>query len=96
LLVDDNFDMREYITRLLSHKYKVIRASDGASPNHPHLSVKRLLPSQSNVGSMPHADDTGLEALGVLRSSPQAVDLVLTDVMMPFLDGFGLLKEIRY
>jgi DNA-binding response OmpR family regulator len=32
----------------------------------------------------------------VLRSSPQAVDLVLTDVMMPFLDGFGLLKEIRY
>jgi CheY-like chemotaxis protein len=45
---------------------------------------------------MSHADDTGLEALGVLRSSPQAVDLVLTDVMMPFLDGFGLLKEIRY
>jgi DNA-binding response OmpR family regulator len=31
----------------------------------------------------------------VLRSNPQGVDLVLTDVMMPFLDGFGLLKEIR-
>jgi DNA-binding response OmpR family regulator len=38
---------------------------------------------------------TGLEAVSVLRSAPQAVDLVLTDVMMPFLDGFGLLKEIR-
>lgn len=37
----------------------------------------------------------GLEALSVLRSSPNAADLVLTDVMMPFLDGFGLLKEIR-
>jgi DNA-binding response OmpR family regulator len=31
----------------------------------------------------------------MLRSSPKVVDLVLTDVMMPFLDGFGLLKEIR-
>jgi DNA-binding response OmpR family regulator len=38
----------------------------------------------------------GLEALSVLKSSPNAVDLVLTDVMMPFLDGFGLLKELRY
>jgi DNA-binding response OmpR family regulator len=33
--------------------------------------------------------------LSTLRSTPEAVDLVLTDVMMPFLDGFGLLKEIR-
>jgi len=38
----------------------------------------------------------GLEALSVLRSGPNAIDLVLTDVMMPFLDGFGLLKELRY
>jgi CheY-like chemotaxis protein len=38
----------------------------------------------------------GLEALSVLRAHSQAVDLVLTDIMMPFLDGFGLLKEIRY
>jgi CheY-like chemotaxis protein len=41
-------------------------------------------------------DFLGLEALSVLKSSPNAVDLVLTDVMMPFLDGFGLLKELRY
>jgi DNA-binding response OmpR family regulator len=65
LLADDNFDMREYVARLLSAKYEVIRVSNG------------------------------LEALSVLRSSSSVVDLVLTDVMMPFLDGFGLLKEIR-
>jgi DNA-binding response OmpR family regulator len=57
--------MCEYVARLLSAKYEVIRVSNG------------------------------LEALSVLRSSSSVVDLVLTDVMMPFLDGFGLLKEIR-
>jgi CheY-like chemotaxis protein len=37
----------------------------------------------------------GLEALNMLQP-PETVDLVLTDVMMPFLDGFGLLKQLRY
>jgi CheY-like chemotaxis protein len=29
LLVDDNFDMREYVARLLSAKYEVISAANG-------------------------------------------------------------------
>ena len=35
----------------------------------------------------------GLEALEVIRERPP--DLVVTDVMMPQLDGFGLLRELR-
>lgn len=35
----------------------------------------------------------GLEALGVLRAGP--IDLVVSDVNMPGLDGFGLTAEIR-
>ncbi len=35
----------------------------------------------------------GLEALRLARAHPP--DLVLTDVMMPNLDGFGLLRELR-
>ncbi len=35
----------------------------------------------------------GLEALAVLRA--QAIDLVVADVQMPRLDGFGLLKEMK-
>lgn len=37
--------------------------------------------------------EDGVEALDVLRALE--VDLVLTDVMMPRLDGFGLLKAVR-
>jgi PAS domain S-box-containing protein len=64
LLVDDNRDMREYVTRLLRSRYTVIAAEDG----------QRAL----------DLIDTGTRP-----------DLVLSDVMMPRLDGFGLLKELR-
>jgi signal transduction histidine kinase len=63
LVVDDNADMREYITRLLRQRWSVEQAADGA------------------------------EALEAVRNS--LPDLVLTDVMMPNLDGFGLLRELR-
>ena len=64
LLVDDNRDMREYVTRLLKPRFAVIAAEDGQ-----------------------HALD--------LIDTGVRLDLVLTDVMMPRLDGFGLLKALR-
>jgi signal transduction histidine kinase/DNA-binding response OmpR family regulator len=63
LVVDDNLDMREYITSLLSDHYAVETARDGAV------------------------------ALEMVRASPP--DLVLTDVMLSGLDGFGLLAAMR-
>jgi signal transduction histidine kinase/serine phosphatase RsbU (regulator of sigma subunit) len=63
LVVDDNADLREYLSRLLSSRYAVRTAADGA------------------------------EALERLAEKP--ADLVLTDVMMPRLDGLGLLAELR-
>jgi PAS domain S-box-containing protein len=63
LLADDNADMRDYVLRLLSHRFRVIPVSDGLA---------------------------ALEA--ARREKP---DVVLTDVMMPRLDGFGLLRELR-
>jgi two-component system OmpR family response regulator len=35
----------------------------------------------------------GMEALGILKS--EACDLAVVDVMMPFIDGYALTKEIR-
>jgi PAS domain S-box-containing protein len=63
LVADDNSDMRDYVTRLLSSRYDVVSVADGEA------------------------------ALAAIERDPP--DLVLSDVMMPRLDGFGLLKSIR-
>ncbi|MEH1823772.1 MAG: ATP-binding protein [Nostoc sp.] len=51
--------------------------------------VKRLLSQQYEVESVPD----GLAALDSARG--RVPDLILTDVMMPGLDGFGLLQALR-
>ena len=63
IIADDNADMREYLTRLLSQNWRVEAVADG-----------------------------GAALAAARRERP---DLVLTDVMMPVLDGFGLLRELR-
>jgi signal transduction histidine kinase/ActR/RegA family two-component response regulator len=63
LVVDDNADMRAYLTRLLG----------------PHWSVRTTA--------------NGEEALAAVAE--RAPDIVLTDVMMPRVDGFGLLRALR-
>ncbi|WP_167508984.1 ATP-binding response regulator [Corallococcus sicarius] len=63
LVVDDNADMRGYVSRLLATHWEVRSVADG---------------------------EAAYEA--ALASPP---DLILSDVMMPRLDGFGLLKKLR-
>jgi signal transduction histidine kinase len=63
LVVDDNADMREYLARLLSTRWRVDVVADGTA------------------------------ALASALNQPP--DLVLSDVMMPGLDGFALLRELR-
>jgi len=63
LLVDDNADMRDYLTRILSEHVQVEAVADGASA---------LAAAQERVPN-----------------------LVLSDVMMPRLDGFQLLQALR-
>jgi signal transduction histidine kinase len=63
LLADDNADMRDYVSRLLSEHYYVVTAING---------------------------EDALEKMTLEKP-----DLLLSDVMMPKLDGFSLLKTIR-
>jgi PAS domain S-box-containing protein len=63
LLAEDNADMRDYISRLLSRDFEMDVAADGQA------------------------------ALERIHATPP--DIVLTDVMMPRLDGFGLLRALR-
>ncbi|MGK5738968.1 SpoIIE family protein phosphatase [Micromonospora sp. URMC 103] len=63
LVVDDNADLREHVSRLLSPSWEVVTADDG------------------------------LQALRLAVAGE--FDLVLADVMMPRLDGFGLVSALR-
>ncbi|WKU04697.1 SpoIIE family protein phosphatase [Micromonospora sp. HUAS LYJ1] len=63
LLADDNADLREHVTRLLSPEYEVVAVPDGA--------------------------------VALREATAGPFDLVLTDVMMPRLDGFGLVTALR-
>ena len=63
LLADDNADMRDYVSRLLSTQFDVTCTADGQS---------------------------ALEA-----AKKEKPDLVLSDIMMPLLDGVGLVQELR-
>jgi len=63
LLVDDNADLRDHLSRLLRPLWDVTTAVDGRA------------------------------ALDLAEQ--QTFDLVLTDVMMPRLDGFGLIAALR-
>ena len=63
LLVDDNEEILEFLERILSVKYSILKAADGK------------------------------EAIKVLDT--EAVQLVISDVMMPVMDGFELCKIIK-
>ncbi|WP_037682155.1 SpoIIE family protein phosphatase [Streptomyces griseus] len=63
LVVDDNADMRAYLTRLLQPDYDILLAADGRA------------------------------ALEMALAQP--VELVLSDVMMPRMDGFELVRALR-
>ncbi|MEV7003758.1 SpoIIE family protein phosphatase [Streptomyces sp. NPDC093982] len=63
LVVDDNADMRAYLTQLLEPDYDVLLAADGRA------------------------------ALELALAQP--VELVLSDVMMPRMDGFELVRALR-
>ena len=63
LIVDDNADMRQHISSILSNNFNVITANNGIDALHK---IQETLPA-----------------------------LVLSDIMMPVMDGIGLLKEIK-
>jgi len=65
LVVEDNNDLLEFITEILSNDFKVIRASDG------------------------------IEAIEKLQVTDNKIDFILSDIMMPRMDGFELLEKVK-
>jgi signal transduction histidine kinase/DNA-binding response OmpR family regulator len=69
-----------------ARRFRIVVADDNADMREY---VARLLGSRWEV----EAVGDGRAALAAIRARP--TDLVLTDVMMPRLDGFGLLRAVR-
>lgn len=63
LIVEDNADIRQYLSDELGKSYQILKAENGE------------------------------EALAIVKE--QEVDLILTDVMMPVMDGLQLCKQIK-
>ncbi len=63
LIVEDNADVRAYLTSRLSRHYRVIEAQDGAA--------------------------------GFVLAREQVPDLIISDVMMPVVDGYTLCRRIK-
>jgi len=63
LIVDDQEDIRTYISDIIRSDYHVIHAANG---------------------------NQALKVMG-----KETVDLIITDLMMPWLDGFGLIEKIK-
>lgn len=63
LVVEDDFDIRTYIVESLSHKFKVIQASNGQE--------------------------------GLSKAIQHIPDLILSDTLMPIMDGIEFCKEIK-
>lgn len=63
LVVEDNIDLRRYLTELLADQWRVFQAPDG------------------------------IAALEILEK--EEIDVVLSDIMMPKMDGLSLLEAVR-
>ncbi len=84
--MDSSVDNIIHSADISSKKYKVVLADDNLDMR---AYMERLLSSQYQVINAVNGEDAFNK---IIRHNP---DLLLSDIMMPKLDGFGLLKKIR-
>ena len=65
LVVEDNYDMRLFLKKILKDEYEVLLA------------------------------ENGLKGLEIVQADPSRINLIITDLMMPEMDGFELLENLK-
>lgn len=91
LLADDNADVRGYVSSIVGSISRSVRVTTrslthGQRPRLTHPVILRLTQVITVCD--------GEAALAILKTNAR-IDLVISDVMMPKMDGFQLLTEIR-
>ena len=87
LLVEDNDNLREYIQLIVGEKHKVITAENGKVAWELLNSAVRQFGS-STVNIPEAGEDCRTDEL-------KTVDLIISDIMMPEMDGYQLLEKLK-
>lgn len=94
LLVEDNQDLQIFIQSLLQIEYNVVPAENGKEAlerlGAPPVPKWEHPPTKSNAGN-----GSPLEPASTSRGAKGSVDLIISDVMMPIMNGFELLEKLK-
>ena len=85
LVVEDNPDLQEYIRLILSEKYNVVTAG------HGRAALALLMNDEPGMMNKNSPDEKFI----IHHSSFIIPDLILSDLMMPLMDGYQLLEKIK-
>lgn len=88
LLVEDNYDLRTFIKGLLVPKYKVVEAENG------ELALDLMKNQHGN--KLQNESKTNLViSSSEMHDAAQIPDLIISDIMMPIMDGYQLLNALK-